>query len=38
MLPQEKELREGVMEKAVVVSQWTSMLNIIKVKNIITSP
>jgi hypothetical protein len=38
VLPQEKELREGVMEKAVVVSQWTSMLNIIKVQNIITSP
>jgi hypothetical protein len=36
VLPQEKELREGVMEKAVVVSQWTSMLNIIKVQNIIT--
>jgi hypothetical protein len=31
ILPQDKELVEGVMEKAVVVSQWTSMLNIIKV-------
>jgi hypothetical protein len=28
---QDKELLEGVMEKAVVVSQWTSMLNIVKV-------
>merc|ERR1719323_3009267 len=30
-LLQEKKIKEGVVEKAVIVSQWTSMLNILKV-------
>ena len=30
-LLQEKKMKEGVVEKAVIVSQWTSMLNILKV-------